>query len=193
MYMYTAIGHVELPEWSLADALNSLDYQVTDLSRIQIIDVADAVKSKLASIDTSQSVELMRFVALTAHELAHKEISWAEFEKPKPLLYDAYGLPTNVRPPQTIASIIDRVTEEYFQIFQSSISYHVHKLFLLDLVFKLIDKVVDYWNEVALARRAWKTSSGALRKFLEGVLRFKPFHTPLRLFPNSIHPIGSAT
>jgi hypothetical protein len=149
--------------------------------------LAAAVRTKLASIDTSQSVELKRFVMLTSHELGHLNIPRLETKLPKPLLYNAYHAPTSSTIPRTISSIIDRVMEERFYIFQSSITYH-----LLDLVFKLIDKVVDYWNTVAAARLALRSLSGTFRQFLENALQFKPFHTPLRLFPNSIHPIGSA-
>lgn len=194
--MYGAfIGHIEFrnPPW--------VDFDI-DFSCVNMVDVpepmlanqvwADALRKKLASIDTSQSVELKRFVTLTTHELGHHKISWLEPESPKPQLYDAYGIPTSFRLPQTISSIIGRVMEEQFQILQSGIHCHFRKLLLLDLVFKLIDRVVEYWNEVSLARRAWISFSGAFRQFLEGALQFKPFHTPLRLFPSSIHPIGSA-
>lgn len=180
------------PPWA------DMDYEYPAFSIIdEAYDIAgwslqDAVQAKLASIDTNQSVELQRFVVLTAHEFAHNQVKWAEPEPPKPLLYDAYGAPTSFREAfQKISSIIDWGTEEQFQIFESEV-HHLRKLLLLNLVFDLIDRVVEYWREVALARHAWRSFSGAFRQFLESALQFKPFHTPLRLFPSSIHPIGSA-
>jgi hypothetical protein len=73
-----------------------------------------------------------------------------------------------------------------------SSAYEFGKALLLHVYSFLLDAIADYWNEVALAQRAWRSFSGAFRQFLESALQFKPLHTPLRLFPNSIHPIGSA-
>jgi hypothetical protein len=182
---------IENPPWAVLEPTEEVQWANVNFHTLMgARSLRDAVRSKLASIDTSQSVELKRFVMLTAHELGHHKIWWPESEKPNPLLYDAYGAPTSFRLPQSIAFIIDGVMEEQLQIFQPEI--HIGELLLLDLVFKLIDKVVDYWNTVAAARLALRSFSSTFRQFLESALRFKPFHTPLRLFPSSIHPIGSA-
>jgi hypothetical protein len=162
------------------------------------LSLQNAVQAKLASIDTSQSVELQRFVALTAHEVAHYETGWFEFDfepvKPQPLLYDAYGSPISFRDADQKIGRLGDCTEELVQdvLLEVYHRWHLRRLLFLNLVFDLIDGVVQYWNEVALARRAWRSFSGAFRRLLETVLQFKPFHTPLRLFPSSIHPIDSA-
>ena len=157
------------------------------------VSLLSAVQAKLDSIDTSQCVELQRFVTLTSHEFAHYEMQWLESEvvESKPLLYDGYGSPISFWSPKIVPIVYPQVEEQFLHL-QLVAAHHLRKLALLSVVFDLIDRVVKYWNEVALARRAWKTFSGAFRQLLERALQFKPLHTPLRLFPNSIHPIGSA-
>ncbi len=154
----------------------------------------DLLREKLVSIDTSQSIELRRQVLLAAHDCGHQQIKWLDFDdlELKPLLYDAYGAPTSFRSFHEIGHIVNHLTVEQVEFLQSPEALHFRKWLLLNLVFDLIDRVVDYWNDVALTRRAWRSVSRAFRRLLESALQFKPFHTPLRLFPSSIHPIDSA-
>ena len=89
---------------ALSPALADIDFESANCSIAYpsedepfAVSFTKAVQTKLASIDTSQSVELKRFVMLTAHEFAHEEIKWIDAEdfEPKPLLYDAYGVPAS--------------------------------------------------------------------------------------------------
>jgi len=150
------------------------------------ISLQDAVQAKLASIDTSHSLELKQFVLLKQHEW-DADIAWftpQDFE-PRPKIYDAYGQLYQSVDLQTI------LTPEQVEFLNSPEGYRLRRWLLLNLIFDLIDRVVDYWGVIESARRRWKSVSTAFRRCLETALKFKPFHTPLRLFPNSIRPIDS--
>jgi hypothetical protein len=190
--MYGAIRQIELmnPPWVTLDTgfvpFNGIEPEEISFS----LSLQDAVQAKLDSIDTSQSVELRRFVTLTAHELSHQQTKWFDLRE-QVLFYHSSGAPINFGSRHRISFLADWLSSDEMRIFQSE-AHQLHKLLLLNFVFDLIDRVVDYWNEVALARHVWRSFSGAFRRFLENSLQFKPFHTPLRLFPSSIHPISSA-
>jgi hypothetical protein len=182
---------LENPPW--------LDHEFAALSLVEAtlngrlcLSLKDAVQAKLASIDTSQSVELQRFVMWNYQQWEKTGVYWPasdEFDIPLPsqplaLLFDAYDNSISFQELNGLPAHKVLTYEVYHR--------RLRKLVLLNLIFDLIDRVVEYWNEVALARRAWRIFASAFRQLRETVLQFKPFHTPLRLFPSSIHPIESA-
>jgi hypothetical protein len=160
--------------------------------------LTDALRTKLHSINgTTQSVEFERQVLLALHDSplqrAQTELVAATLDSQ---LHFGYAAPLLQRVNYDVDLVVyndvlfrqDRLSD----FLLSSHAFEFSQVLLLHFFSFLIDRVADYWNAVEQARRAWRSSASTFRQLLERALRFKPLHTPSRLIPRSIHPIGSA-
>lgn len=157
------------------------------------MDLVSALRDKLGSIDTNGCVELNRQVLLALHEPVN--VQWVSVTDVAPTLYDAYGEPIPTEA-VVLSGVIDVgfLHPSFNQLIASVPSSHAFeyaKFLLLQLFSSLIDQAVDYWRAIAEARRIWSKIAAAFRNLVGRNLRHRPFHTPLRLFPSSIHPIDS--
>lgn len=153
----------------------------------------NAIRTKLTSVfATSKSVEFDRQVLLALHDSALGKCQAHLVDATlNGQVYLAVSTP-RVRNSLLFVQHNDfSLHAEFRALLRSSYGVEFAQLLLLHLIALVIDRIADYWNAIAQARTAWLINLVliAFRQQLKAGLQFKPLHTPLRLFPSSIHPI----
>lgn len=194
-------GAAANPPWVVVEPGDPAGYASVTAYAITNFDswLTDALRTKLHSVyGTNQSVEFERQVLLALHDSplqrAQTELVAATLDSQ---LHFGYGKTPLLLP---VKYDVDLVVynhglprqPKFSDFLPSSYALEFSQVLLLHFFSFLIDRIADYWNAVAQARRAWKSSASTFRQLLERALQFKPLHMPSLLIPRSIHPIGSA-
>jgi hypothetical protein len=182
---------VENPPWISSDPDAVAAYFESSLR--------DALKTKLRSVQgATQSVELNRQILLALHEFrlrkAQTELIEATLDSQLHFRHSKVPCLQSVNHEVDLVVYYDTLPKQVrlSDFLPSSYAVEFSQVLLLHFLSFLIDSIADYWNTVAQARAAWKSSASTFRQLLERALQFKPLHTPSRMIPRSIHPIGSA-
>lgn len=158
-----------------------------------------ALKRKLVSVyAASQSVELNRQVLLALHDssLTKAQSELVNYTLEGSIRLGSLAKRTALREANDVdVLIINDILPHpscLSEFYPKSYAFGFGQILLLHFFSYLLDRIADYWNATALGRLVWRDIGVKLRHLLERALQFKPFHTPSRLIPRSIHPIGSA-
>ncbi len=149
--------------------------------------MADLLRAELARVlKRSRSAEFNKQILLASHDLSH---AWLQTG----LTYSVNNLHGKLIAFRLLSES-DRVKEfdSKFSVRLTEDGIEYVDILFLQLFSFFLDKALDYWNGIADSRSKWLATATAFRELLGRKLKFKPFHTPLRLFPSSIHPIESA-